>query len=227
VSSILKALKKLEEEKVRRGERPVDLAVDIHRGGRRHRPSPLVPIVWVLLGVGLAGVATWLLRGPGPEKIPAAALSQPPASLQAPQASLPAAPVAPDMPMIDTPSAPVPPTSRAAPEPKPAAAGVRKAVPAASAGSKVPVDSQRHSRTHAPEARDSGREAKAPAGTDPSGLQLTGIVWQKDPASRMAIINDLPVMVGTDIEGVKVIEIHPNRVVVSAHGKKMELLLPP
>jgi len=55
-------------------------------------------------------------------------------------------------------------------------------------------------------------------------LVIEEIVFHQDPASRLVIINELPVMVGTDIEGARVEEILPDRVKFSYQGKRFEKL---
>ncbi len=60
----------------------------------------------------------------------------------------------------------------------------------------------------------------------PVGLpMLSGIVYQDDPASRIAIINDLPVMEGTLVEGYEIEMITPDRVVLSKDNSEYILLL--
>lgn len=49
-------------------------------------------------------------------------------------------------------------------------------------------------------------------------LQVTQIVFSRQPEARLAVINDLPVMEATDIAGVKVVEILSDRVRFSYRG---------
>ena len=44
-------------------------------------------------------------------------------------------------------------------------------------------------------------------------LKVAEIFYQEDPANRMAVVNDLPVMVGTPVEGALVQEIRPDHVI--------------
>jgi general secretion pathway protein B len=220
VSSILKALKKLEQEKVVRGERPVNLAVDIHRGARRRRQNLLIPAAWVLLGMGLAAGVIWLVRAPGPPRAPAVALAPAPTPVS------PQAPNAPQLPVPATPieSGPVSSLPSVLHD-SPTVGAVGRGILAPPRPAPIPADNQPARPDKKPGGSGRGEEGKM--GSRHPSLQLTGIVWQDDAASRMAIINDLPVMVGTVIEGAKVVEIHPDRVVLTADGKKTELLLPP
>ncbi len=80
MSSILKALKKLEQEKARRGQGSLNIAHDILRHGprRKRRTSPLgvVPVVALAL---LAAVAGYLLRGdPAGSDLPMSAVVESP-----------------------------------------------------------------------------------------------------------------------------------------------------
>ena len=54
---------------------------------------------------------------------------------------------------------------------------------------------------------------------------LSGIVYQDDPESRIAIINDLPVMEGTLVEGYEVRMISPDRVLLRKDSSVYTLLL--
>jgi general secretion pathway protein B len=56
-------------------------------------------------------------------------------------------------------------------------------------------------------------------------LKLTGIAFQEDRAARLAVINDLPVMEGTMIEGARVMEISEDRVRFNYSGRNFEVLL--
>jgi len=56
--------------------------------------------------------------------------------------------------------------------------------------------------------------------------ELSGIIYQEDTANRMAIINDLPVMEGTLVEGFTVKAILPRKVIVSRDGEHYDLTLP-
>ena len=56
-------------------------------------------------------------------------------------------------------------------------------------------------------------------------LTLSGIAWNKDSSDRLAIINGQPTATGETITGVVVEEILPDRVKLSRNGKTFELLL--
>jgi hypothetical protein len=61
--------------------------------------------------------------------------------------------------------------------------------------------------------------------TSPSALKLTGIVWSKDPSGRYAVINGAILTEGTEIQGMKIVEILPNRVRFMDHGRPFEIQL--
>ena len=54
---------------------------------------------------------------------------------------------------------------------------------------------------------------------------LSGIVYQKKAAARMAIINDLPVMEGTIIAGYTLLEIFPDHVTLNRNGESFSLFI--
>ena len=54
---------------------------------------------------------------------------------------------------------------------------------------------------------------------------LSGIVYQKQAAARMAIINDLPVMEGTIIAGYTLQEIFPDHVTLNRNGQSFSLFI--
>lgn len=63
-----------------------------------------------------------------------------------------------------------------------------------------------------------------PAG-DPPSLKLSGIVWHEEPAARRAVVNGTFAAEGSVVEGVKVVEIHPNRVAFSHNGRPFEIVM--
>ncbi len=48
--------------------------------------------------------------------------------------------------------------------------------------------------------------------TTPLSLRISGIIWSEEPSNRIAVINGASFTEGSIIEGVKVVEIHRNRV---------------
>jgi len=68
--------------------------------------------------------------------------------------------------------------------------------------------------------------AASPASTG-SQLAVSWIDFQVDPSARMALVNDLPVMVGTLIDGFVVERIHADRVDFSRQGVHFSVPLLP
>ena len=54
---------------------------------------------------------------------------------------------------------------------------------------------------------------------------VTGIAWQMDEASRLAIVNGTSVSEGSQVEGALVEEIFPDRVRLSFQGKILDIAL--
>lgn len=84
-----------------------------------------------------------------------------------------------------------------------------------------------------PEGADAGSSAAKRAeenrltqsGASPSALRLTGIVWSEDPSGRCAVINGAILTEGAEIQGIKVVEILPNRVRFLDRGRPFEIQL--
>jgi general secretion pathway protein B len=65
---------------------------------------------------------------------------------------------------------------------------------------------------------------RGPAVT-PASLKLSGIVWSEDPSKRLAVINGMVTTEGYVFEGVKVMEIHPDHVLLFLNDQPFELSL--
>jgi general secretion pathway protein B len=59
----------------------------------------------------------------------------------------------------------------------------------------------------------------------PASLKLSGIVWSEEPSKRLAVINGMVTTEGYVFEGVKVVEIHPNHVLLLLNDQPFELSL--
>jgi general secretion pathway protein B len=57
----------------------------------------------------------------------------------------------------------------------------------------------------------------------PSSLRLSGIVWSEDPSKRLAVINGMVTTEGYVFEGVKVVEIHPDHVLLLLNDQPFKL----
>ncbi len=203
MSTILKALKKLEAEKASRGERTGEIAWDILRGEPRRRTN----VLWLgggLLGLALLGGGGVVLWWGGAENISQeVAQTSVPATLLPPEAAVAREAQAPAQvhpPEVDSPS--VSPRSRPAEGQPPARAAAKAPKPLPTA------------------------QPQTPAGpVSRPVLHLTGIAFQEEKSARLAVVNDLPVMVGTVIEGALVEAIHPDRVVFSFRGERFSVSL--
>lgn len=225
MSSILKALKRLEEEKAERLDAPVDIARDILRQPRRRSHS----MPWLALSIAGCGVvvAVGLLvlwYGGQPVTHPDRAdhaedvsksprLPLPPSA--APVADIPESPVdvRPEPEVVEVRMVP-PPVAVAG---KPVAtrkAGVEAAAPEEST---PPVTRREATPKTAPVPSVARPQAEGPR------LIVSGIVFQAEREARLAIVNDLPVMEGTLIEGVEVVEILADRVRFAREGNAFEV----
>jgi hypothetical protein len=59
----------------------------------------------------------------------------------------------------------------------------------------------------------------------PPSLNLSAIAWSEEPSKRIAMINDTMIREGSEILGVKVVEIFPHRVRLSYNGQPFEISL--
>jgi general secretion pathway protein B len=207
VSSILKALRKLEEEKAALGAGGVDIARDILKrsSSRRLKNQSLGIIAALFLGAFAAtGVGLWILFSPANSDLsqqaektfdpkPSTLSSAEISSNQLPGPATPGTELSSPLPVL--------PTSK--PETTAFADVTTTVLP-------------RQSSPPEPAARTA---AGLPY------LQLSGIAYRQNPAERIAILNDLPVMQGTSIEGAQVIDILPDRVVMQWQGQEFQLRL--
>lgn len=187
MSSILKALRKVEDEKASLGEGSVDLAHDILKRNydeRKLSPWGIVTVLSMSVIIILV-VVWWFWSGPQQSTVfePKQQVFSPVPSITAPVAEAP----------IVKPVAAVP-----VPKPMPAQAKTTTVIKEVIAKKTM--------------------EPKEVKSIDIPKLIVEEIVYHQDPASRLAVINDLPVMVGTDIEGARVEEILPDQVRFSYQG---------
>lgn len=242
MSSVLKALKRLDEEKRAGESAPSSPASQRWASGgqpeRKRRP-------WLLLGAGLATlllivlVVLWSARRPAP--VVSAPLTPPPVApvIDQPPAVQPvvSAPPAPERiaPVpVGRPPAPVPqvaplePPRRAVSPPAPAPVVAQPSpvvapAPLAPAAPVVPVPAVeipvRQVQVNRFEIPAPGQEWVAPP-------QLTvSEILPPTGGERMAIVNGLPVMAGTMVDDVLVEEIHADRVVFAIGGKHVSVSL--
>ena len=192
MSSILKALRKLEDEKANMGEGSVDLAHDILRRSYENKPSSSAwKVVALLAAVLLLGAGFWMFSPTDDSSQTSINKAQGilpltvPAQLEEKPSSKSVVVLPEHYPATDKKSSPVAQKNRPA--------TVKKSLAiSAKATSSSPVE--------IPE------------------LLIEEIVYAEDPSARLAVVNDLPVMQGTDIAGARVIKIYPDRVRFEVRG---------
>lgn len=223
MSSILKALKKLEDENNARTPDSLKINAEILRGGDSARPSTPGILLAALLLFLCGGVAMYFFMKPGGYS-PAVQSSPAPVERSLPEAI---APVAPD-PTQST-SAVIPrhspaeaPQSAEKPKPRSSAtyspAGVKD-------GQNAPFAARNAAKGHpAPEISRPAEQPEIPiVGAQPL-VRVNGIAFQ-DGSDSVAVINGVPVTRGALVEGVKVEEIQRDRVQFSYGGEKFEVFL--
>jgi general secretion pathway protein B len=221
VSSILKALRKLEEEKSRSREGTPDIARDILKSGPRRKSSTwmtVASIAVLVLAFALTGyILVWKSKFPAPPES-----SQ--TIHEVPQAKVPDVEKETAAQAVARPESQLVPAKVSA-EPKPLPAPAAKKSPSKTPSSPALSAPTRTATEPVKAVQSAGAvEKKEAAGRMPA-LKLTGIAFQEDRAARLAVINDLPVMEGTMIEGARVMEISEDRVRFNYSGRNFEVLL--
>jgi general secretion pathway protein B len=205
MSSILEALKKLEDEKAGRRSGAGNIAGKVVKDGRRPKQRP----VWMLPAsmaavAATAALATYIfMSGFSPRNKPGQLVAVAPPQ-QPQQAAVPMPPL---------PSAVV--HTRVLPPAK--SSPVARQAPIINASPRQNI-----------ETRSAGKPAPAPTPEPLPGLpalKVTGIGWQKDNADRLAIVNGRAVSEGAVIEGARVKEIFPDHVQFSFNDKTFEIPL--
>lgn len=236
MSSILKALQKLEQEKNSR----VTREPDIHAGVTKKRRSQSVRPNWILpvslLAVALISVTvTYLLMKSANRSLPTAQTAAPPSvdtsrsqnphyRNDLPEATLPVSgnPLTPPIQTIG--SSPSPTTYPPAGPPKPSRMPITVAPPSARATKSLEHPASSPSKPAAPPKVQQPGEKQPQAPPQPSpSLSVNGIAWQKDSASRIAVVNGMPVSEGSSIQGARVDEIFPDKVRFSHQGKSFDI----
>jgi general secretion pathway protein B len=218
MSSILKALKKLEREKTVRKPDSFRIDAEILRGGARRSffsaGTSLAAIALFLCGVG----ATYLIMKPDQSPVPVQQ-SQVPINEIKSEAS----PVTTQLPASSSPAAGPPPYST---------------------GNEIYV-SQKTELSHRPVVKQVQSPKEKPAETVPAGLKpasppvpdaavsvpakpatlkVNGIAFQEG-ADSVAVVNGITVSIGSVIEGARVEEIQKDRVRFSRSDVKFDIIL--
>jgi general secretion pathway protein B len=240
MSSILKALKKLEEEKAakRSGQVDISRAILTEKPARSGRRTPVLVIgSSVLLAVVVLAGSVMLWHGRStpsagklqanapqlpaqPAPVKAAPLPQPAAK---PSSTVPATPAVivtrrplaavPSPPPLPTPTLQTPRQTSPVPLRQMPTAPIAKPLPVPNATPQPPVEAV--AKPVPP--------PSAPQRQTVPALRVSGIAWQKDSASRLAIVNGQPVGLGVDVGGATVDEIFPDRVRFTYKGEKVEV----
>ena len=219
MSSILEALKKLEEEKAARRGGIGNIASRVTSTGRRRRHGRTLVIPAAMAATALVAIiATYAVMG---GLTPRASVSSAVSAHRAAPVQAPAVPLepAPD-PATAAPQGQLPAQSQQVILPAPAAQTA--SLPAAAPMRTVrPAAAQKEAETNvSPAAAPTPTAAnQAPA------LKVTGIAWQKDEASRLAVVNGSSVSEGSVIEGAVVLEILPDHVRFAVNSKQFDVYM--
>lgn len=226
MSSILKALKKLEEDKVLHEEPAgINLSREIlkQNSGSRNKNRWL----W-LVGSSAAVVIITLSAALLHTSISKEAVKPVELPTSSRQQALPALPVE-ELPVKpqSTGSSKVvsPPAPLSSNEPNRQPAQQRFDQPAAPLQQRETVQPPTHPPTASTPPKTDPVVKAAPLRPQEQTLTLSGIAWNKDSADRLAIINGQPTATGATINGALVEEILPDRVKLSHNGKFFELLI--
>jgi len=203
MSSILKALHRLEEDKSLIGEGNVDIAHDILK--RRYDDAPTGNSRKLIWGGGGLAVIFFLVVIWGYRPDPPDLLSS--------------------LPTLTTSKIPGQKIIESTPPGEVGEREIQKIVSSENQQlTKKTTDVRKPKLQFGPVAeakRSSPLITKTPAMTVPN-LEVSRIIDNPKPEARLAIVNDLPVMVATDIDGAKVIEILSDRVRFSFQGEEFE-----
>ncbi len=213
MSFILKALKKLEDEKAARTAPPVEINSAILASGGGVSPQPRRRMGWVavpLVLLACAGLAFLFLHKSTPRIAEQHKYEPPPAP------AIPAAPVAP--------VAPPSPPSVAKAEPVPEAAK-SVTIPEEMHPRRVKARERRREREQVEESAPSPAEPVRQAGGAPSGFSVSGIAYQDNPADSMAVVNGVIVRTGMTVAGARVERIFVDRVRFRGDGGSFDVPL--
>jgi hypothetical protein len=237
MSLILDALRKLDREKSFRRNGTINIAAEILRP---YLPPPRKRVWIYFTAVFLTAVATAAITYAVISKTPPPAAIKPPASsLQPTPAPRSHEPVrdARDVIIRDPRKVQAPiETKRPAQTKKPAE--IRKVLESEKQPVEVkipppsPSEEKISSEVVSKEAPVTPGDMRKPPEQTPKGsavtaasLRLSGIVWSEEPSKRLAVINGMVTTEGYVFEGVKVMEIHPDHVLLLLNNQPFELSL--
>jgi len=227
MSSILKALKKLEEDKA--AHRPGELKLDaeIVRTANSSRFFSTGAIVTSLLMLAAGSTVTYIyMKRDRPPSIPesktpvVSSQQRPsvPAASEIKTEQLPAAVVVVPAENQKKPAhSEVPRLPQQPPLPGRPATTISAPRPAKPVVASEPADPAKTLKSPLPPASESVKDVPP--------LRVNGIAFQNSAADSMAIVNGTPVSSGSIIEGITVEEIRKDRVLFQRNGEKFEILL--
>ncbi len=216
MSSILKALKKLEQETATARHEPLRIDAEILRTAPANRVSPTAIALAAALFFVCGGTVTYIYMSGNRHAPPPPQRSASPRSsvteVPRPPVLAPATDVLPYSARLDRNAAPAPLHRSFTPRSRPG--GQQPPKTAGGSGENV-----RHSAIEKPLAA-SHADAAPPVPT----LRVDGIAFQ-DGAEGVAVVNGIPVSKGTSIGGARVDEIQRDRVLFSHGGRKIEVFM--
>lgn len=215
MSSILKALKKLEHEKSGRLPDPLKIDSDILRVSEPSRGiTPFfMTLFFLLVFGGGAAVSFFLMKG---TKAPnATTVIHPAIRSEAPQSAVPA-----------TVANPAPLPAKTAVVQAHVGASGKAADTAAQRPAKVAVsDMPAPAKTRNSKEANVAVSGELAAAAAVPALRVNGIAFQNSAADSLAIVNGVPVSRGSVIEGVTVEEVQKDRVLFHRNREKFEIQL--
>jgi general secretion pathway protein B len=216
MSLILEALKKLDREKSSRRIGTANIAVEILRPDLP-RPGKRIPLYFA--AVSLSAVVTAAITYAVMTQFGLLSKSSPPASMDAPALSQQVVPAPLSRePVRDARDE----ISRMPPKVQDHAKSKTPATPLSEKKESPKVITEEADVAPADTKKPAERTPDGSATTPPS-LTLSGIVWSEEPSKRFAVINGTVATEGSEIYGVKVVEIHPTHVLLSHKGQSFEI----
>jgi general secretion pathway protein B len=224
MSSILDALRKVDEQKSARRRQPLDLTQGVLKGnavaqGVRFKPWQLALAFFAVAAISI--LITLLATGPQKRgaQVPTA-VNVSPGTPQGKQS--PAAPVSPvtTVPLVPATVTPGQPVTLVVAKPLQSIKPVKTGPPSQVTSIAEQVPTARPAFTEEVVATI---PEQTPARVQPPTLKVTGIGWQKDAAARYAVINGTAVSEGGIVDGAKVEEILPDKVRLRIDGNPVEI----
>lgn len=225
MSSILKALKKLEDEKSvsKPGQIPIDSRI-LQDRSPKGIPRAVVGLLVIIVLAGGSGTTYLLMKQKHPEKtVTPHTIPAPIAASLEKQSGVSVLPVN-DLEKnktIQIHQKPVLQSSKAKAEME----NVSRPAYSSTVSTKSPIETQ-----HASKPVDTVRTIEAPHSSPTNTiirpvLTVNGIAFQEGSGDNMAVINGTTVTRGSEIEGAKVEEIQNDRVRFSQNGERFEIIL--